>query len=1138
MTPARNAQLDQEREEYRASIAEALQEDEDPLAAYDDFAKWTAQQYPADDMTSGLVELLEEITRRFKDDLRYKGDLRYLKLWSAYAKQVERPTIIYSYLVKHDIGCVYALLYEEYAGALEREGRHTEADKVFRIGITRNARPIERLKKRYRDFQGSPSSSKPTPITFRPSGSQEIDTLRRNPLKNHNPPPASSSGTSNKSSSSKCSTPQASASSPRAHGRYAPMLAPPVPGRRPEKLRFNLSLLFTGDGVEYSAAEVRARSMGLLNKKWGSPPPSEARETVRVNFNDDGTRSTQNMGYGKRKSIVTLGEPTVTINTKEALADVFGMYNSPDKTVKRMMPGSKHAPVKRIEPMTAATRQPPSVVQVEDENAKTPGAFKPFVDENANRKENSTPAVKFKPFVDEPPKQSFATPDIGRRALTTKDSTPATSFKPPATLKAISEENFGRENENVNVKASVFSRVFTPVSQKEPLTRPNSQGAKASPLNENPSVFQVPGSKQEAAPFVAFVDSKTPFKVFSRPPSSHDGSENAGHVFTPKPSTFKAFVDTSTIAMSENQVEHEAPRAPRTPASETYTDESSDPADDPQQNFSSSDEPFEDGYIEGEPDVPFSSSSSISDQFEEEYEEQPQPLGGRFGRINVMTPITERTFEFSTRGFPTPHENGAVETAEQLAAELREEDERERGYVHDGEESDSSFASYDRPGLVPQYQPAELEVIEERTGTLSLSDALAVVSAFRPSNPCNPFDPSIMSTLLSLLPGDEDFHDLRGQDSGMLEGLQKFAAKKSRRGSGSSSKGFDDDAFMVTLEGKRLKVVDKLGEGGFGAVFTARDVSSKNEDDEDEDEDLDEDDEEDGSSMLALKVVKPRNLWEFHVLRRIHRTLPEPLRHSLVLPYALYAYRDESHLLMQLCPQGTLLDIVNRAGTTGISQQGACLDELLVMFFTIEIMRFLEGMHNAGFIHGDLKIDNCLLRLEDVPGGASLSSTYQPSGEGGWKCKGVRVIDFGRTLDTSLFPHNQQFVGDWAADARDCFELREHRPWTYQTDYFGLAGIIYCMLFGKYIETSSITPHSPYKVTTPFKRYWQNDLWMRLFDLLLNPCLVRSDGKLPLCEELIDIRHEMEGWLQHHCNRSSNTLKGLLKKIELSVYTK
>jgi len=42
-------------------------------------------------------------------------------------------------------------------------------------------------------------------------------------------------------------------------------------------------------------------------------------------------------------------EPTVTINTKEALADVFGMYNSPDKTLKIERPGSKHAPVKKVE---------------------------------------------------------------------------------------------------------------------------------------------------------------------------------------------------------------------------------------------------------------------------------------------------------------------------------------------------------------------------------------------------------------------------------------------------------------------------------------------------------------------------------------------------------------------------------------------------------------------------------------------------------------------------------------------------------------------------------------------------------------------------------------------------------------------
>ena len=73
------------------------------------------------------------------------------------------------------------------------------------------------------------------------------------------------------------------------------------------------------------------------------------------------------------------------------------------------------------------------------------------------------------------------------------------------------------------------------------------------------------------------------------------------------------------------------------------------------------------------------------------------------------------------------------------------------------------------------------------------------------------------------------------------------------------------------------------------------------------------------------------------------------------------------------------------------------------------------------------------------------------------------------------------------------------------------------------------------KLATAFKRYWQADLWTRLFDVLLNPCLVRPDGALPVTDTLASLRTEMETWLQANCNRSSNTLKGLLKKIELSV---
>ena len=61
------------------------------------------------------------------------------------------------------------------------------------------------------------------------------------------------------------------------------------------------------------------------------------------------------------------------------------------------------------------------------------------------------------------------------------------------------------------------------------------------------------------------------------------------------------------------------------------------------------------------------------------------------------------------------------------------------------------------------------------------------------------------------------------------------------------------------------------------------------------------------------------------------------------------------------------------------------------------------------------------------------------------------------------------------------------------------------------------------------------ELWTRLFDVLLNPTLVRPDGKLPVTDELAALRTEMETWLQANCNRASNSLKGLMKKIGLAI---
>ena len=110
-------------------LAQAAQAKEDPLAAYEEFVKWTIDNYPSNLIPkSGLLELLEEATRQFKDDAAYKADLRYTKLWMLYAAYVddERTHVaiqVYKFLVQNEIGKMYAQVYEEYAAALERAGR-------------------------------------------------------------------------------------------------------------------------------------------------------------------------------------------------------------------------------------------------------------------------------------------------------------------------------------------------------------------------------------------------------------------------------------------------------------------------------------------------------------------------------------------------------------------------------------------------------------------------------------------------------------------------------------------------------------------------------------------------------------------------------------------------------------------------------------------------------------------------------------------------------------------------------------------------------------------------------------------------------------------------------------------------------
>jgi hypothetical protein len=125
----RESKLAATRNRLRINVEIALEDDdENPLEAYCQLVYWTLENYPqGHSAESGLLELLEEATRVLKDhrDGIWRADLRYLKLWALYANYVEKPTVIYRFLLANDIGTTFAFLYEEFATVLERNGRYT-----------------------------------------------------------------------------------------------------------------------------------------------------------------------------------------------------------------------------------------------------------------------------------------------------------------------------------------------------------------------------------------------------------------------------------------------------------------------------------------------------------------------------------------------------------------------------------------------------------------------------------------------------------------------------------------------------------------------------------------------------------------------------------------------------------------------------------------------------------------------------------------------------------------------------------------------------------------------------------------------------------------------------------------------------
>ncbi|XP_039176829.1 mitotic checkpoint serine/threonine-protein kinase BUB1 isoform X2 [Crotalus tigris] len=261
---------------------------------------------------------------------------------------------------------------------------------------------------------------------------------------------------------------------------------------------------------------------------------------------------------------------------------------------------------------------------------------------------------------------------------------------------------------------------------------------------------------------------------------------------------------------------------------------------------------------------------------------------------------------------------------------------------------------------------------------------------------------------------------------------------------------------VVKLASTSFHIDCLLGEGAFAQVYQASALDMDNSK---------------NNQKVILKVQKPASPWEFYIAAQLIERLKPSMHHLCIQFYGAHFFQNGSILIGELYSYGTLLNTINiyKKLTEKVMPQA------LVIYFTIKILHMVEELHKGGIIHGDIKPDNFIFGERFLD-----NDTCDIDGTS----HGLTIIDFGQSIDMTLFPEGTAFTGKCETSGFQCIEMITGKPWNYQTDYFGIAATVYCMLFGTYMKVKN--EQGIWKPDSTFRRIPNGEVWIDFFVTLLN----------------------------------------------------